>query len=180
MSSRTLETIIHPEADTATFLNLLRQQFNITRIYYPGAGTDDTLESAFAQQEITYLDKMVLDIILEGVKLRLNFEDDGFTSFFEFIRKFAKGRNYVLGDFGKSPFADGTFGAVFYKDIHATEEELAEILRTLRTGGVVIHGKDICEGEEGRKMLEAAAMLGMLREVRLPYTHPDLTVFQKA
>lgn len=149
------------ELSTKDFLKLVKWQFEISRIYYPGAETDDVLECSFQPREIAYLD------ILND-----SYHSDDIVTFAA-----RKGRRYYLfNDMAKSPFKDGAFDAVFYQDIHATPAELAGILRTLRKGGVIIYSKDTCEGNDGKKKLRKVPGL---TELQLPFTNKTLTVFQK-
>lgn len=131
----------------AEFLNMARQQFNIGSIYYPGSSFDDILEDAFPTRSITYLD------------LR---------------HKYEGGRDYIRGNFERSPFRDESFDAAFYQDIHANQEQMAEIIRTVKKGGVIIHSRDICEILEGKKIL-----LGMpsVSESTPSFASTDLSVF---
>jgi hypothetical protein len=101
------------------FLRKVKEYFQISLIYYPGAWwVDRTLESAFKPEEIVYLD-------IRYGSLPKAFQGLGF--------------NYISADYGKSPFKDNVFDALFFQNPRASEDEAIEMLRTLRPGGIVIH-----------------------------------------
>ena len=142
------------EISEADFLKMVKDLYGISRIYYPGHGGDTFLGEAFKPKEIVYLDN----------------EGDGAISY-------KPNRMYVKGDFGKSPFRNGTFDALFYQENHANLGQTIEMLKTLRQGGIVIHGIDFCflqgVGEE-----DFARIPGLIK-VELPFSNPTYTIFQK-
>lgn len=138
--------------DRKSFLVQLRRQFPISLIYYPGCGYDRILESAFEQKEIAYLD--------------WNYEK-GDNRF-----------NFVLGNYGRSPFRDHVFDALFYQDIHTDRYMTMEILRTLRPGGIVI--SSIYSGHPVDFSTERLREMQGLTRVHLPFPNKYYTVFQKS
>ncbi|MBI2101150.1 hypothetical protein HYT53_00925 [Candidatus Woesearchaeota archaeon] len=136
------------------FLRKVRELFNIALIYYPGYGEDNFLEEVFKAEEIVYLDN----------------ESGGPISY-------KANRNYVKGDFGKPPFKDGTFDAIFYQENHADLEETIKMLRTLRRGGIVIHSDDECI----LQCLDEEDFMRMpgLSKIDLPFSNPRYNIFQK-
>lgn len=138
----------------AEFLKRVRDLYGISRIYYPGHGGDTFLEDAFKPSEIVYLDDEGDDAII-----------------------YKPNRMYVKGDFGKSPFRNGTFDALFYQENHANLWQTIEMLRTLRRGGVVIHGIDFCFLQSVDE--EDFARIPGCVKVELPFYNPTYTIFQK-
>ena len=138
----------------ADFLRGLKEQFKISRIFYPGADTDTVLEGPFTLREIFYLDK-------DRPSSAARFEREG---------------HYILAKYFKLPIRDGVFDALYYQDNHTTLEGTVALLMTVRPSGIVIHSNDTCPGE-----LSASAMekVSGISKVSLPYSNHYYTVFQK-
>jgi SAM-dependent methyltransferase len=117
-----LATVYRPYAEA---LRRLQEDLSFSRIYYPGSGSDRLLEMAFA-------DLPVLSVHL----------DDELT-------RTVGTKTSVQGDMGSSPFAEGTFDAVFMQCLHPRPDEFEELLRTLRVGGVVIYSTLECGAMDG-------------------------------
>lgn len=122
-----------------TYFQSLKQDFDINRIYYPGCGSDTTLEQAFSTDEIFYMDA----------------DDSGLSM---------EGRHFVYAHHDAIPFLNGYFDAIFYRDCHANDQQFLEMLRVLRVGGIVIRNEDICVNEIGHE--EMAAIPGLVEVSR--------------
>lgn len=132
------------------FLERVKVDFAISRIYYPGAEYDQQLEEPFGEETVFPLDQYREDI-------------------------HSSVRNFVQGDMKHSPFLNEVFDAVFLHDIGANKEELTDILRTLRPNGIVIHSySDCCD--EDLYLLEEHPQLMLLKG---PYYNEIFRVFRK-
>ncbi|MBI2144941.1 hypothetical protein HYU18_01325 [Candidatus Woesearchaeota archaeon] len=149
------------ELSTPQFLKAVRSLFPISYIYYPGACYDDTLESAFYRWQIAYLDYY-------------DEEDER-----EDLADFARGRNYITGDYTQPPFRPGTFDAVFFNDPDAGLAEALQIFQLLKVGGILIFVKknecqlNISESDIG--------LYFQFSRLELPFRHKDdlISVYQK-
>lgn len=120
----------------------------ITSIYYPGCGVDFVLDDFFKPHQITYLDRSPM-------------------------RKDVK-----QGNFGSTPdIPDGLFDALFLQDIHQDKKQMAELLRTLRIGGVVIQGTFACglEGPDAVLPEQLETFPGLKKDSLTLRPHPFIT-----
>ena len=140
--------------DPQEFLKRLKEMFRISRIYYPGAGfpRDQFLEGPFKLEEIVYLEKKK--------DIPVHFRDKGY---------------YVIGDFGKLPFRDGSFDALYYHDNHAKLPETDDMIKIVRLGGIIIHSNDCDENMDITKFEKIPGM----KKLDLPFTNQYYTVFQR-
>lgn len=145
---------VHVEREE--FLRRIRKDFAISRIYYPGVGLDGQLKKPFGKQRVFPMDKD------RGNSIRLQ----------------RPVHHFVQGRMEKSPYLDNAFDAVFIQDIHAYEEELEGILRTLRPNGIVIFSLDDCDGgdEDNLASLENHPQLVL---VERPYYNETYRIFRK-
>lgn len=134
------------------FLKRLRELFKISQIYYPGNGYDEILERSFELEEIVYLDE-------------------------DMPRKPRSKARYIRGDYGKAPFRDDFFDALFYKDNDSNLPETIEMLRTLRRGGIVIYRAVDCPEHIG---IRSFGEIPGLTRVNPPFSNKEYTVFQKS
>lgn len=141
------------------FLKIVKEKFRISRVYYPGSAMDERLEGVFDREKIVYLD----------------YEVDGMEKFTP--PPFMRPRNVVYGNYLRAPFPDGVFDAIFFRDNHASEEDFAEMLRTLRPGGIVIMSWTCI----GSMTHEKAAKYPGLNKIELPYKDgaDEIEIFQK-
>lgn len=129
------------------FLKRIAKDLSISRIYYPGSGYDIQLEQPFGKERVFPLDR----------------------------NRQTGMRNFVQGRMEYSPFLGEVFDAVFLQDVGADEEELTDVLRTLRPNGIVIHSySDCCD--EDFPLLEEHPQLMLLET---SYYHEELRVFRK-
>lgn len=141
------------------FLERVKVDFSISRIYYPGVGEDLQLDEVFEGERIFYLD---------------NFgEDYDFRYFYQPLI-----HHFVEADMAKAPFLDAVFDAVFIQDIHANDQELSGILRTLRFSGVVIFSLDDCVGSD-KKDLTRLETHPQLEALDPPYHNSIFRLFRK-
>lgn len=138
------------------FLGELRQLFQISLIYYPGCWDDKVLEGPFKIDEIVYLDN---DTDVSDEK--------------------ANPCNLILGDYGKSPFRDNAFDAIFYQDNHANKKETIEMLRTVRPNGIVIYSHNDCGSTDCINPKTFGRLRGLEKVVDLPFYNISYTVFRK-
>lgn len=148
------------------FFSLLKDDFSIDLIYYPGSDTDDRLLlEVFGPRGVVMLDSDMLH----------NWDDkyDG-----KWIKEKSrlwhhmKGKPFVLAHQGEAPFKDGVFDAIYYKDNHSTEEDFSEMLRVLKAGGLFILG-NVCEGKASDESTRR------LQKVDLPYEIGWYSVYRK-
>lgn len=151
------------ELDKGTFLRQLRQLFPISLIYYPGCGDDGIPEGVFKPEEIVYLD--------DGTDIPVKYREHPYK--------------FILGDYGKSPFRDHVFDALFYQDNHADVNETMEMLGTIRPGGIVIHSNDDCsvlisdDCSDPRCIdVERFGQIPNLEKITLPFRNRYYTVFR--
>jgi len=85
---------------------------------------------------------------------------------------------FVRGDMEDSPFMDGAFDSLYIQDIHASNSNLTDIIRTVKPNGIVIFSKDDCVGGD-LDDLNKLRKHPQLNEVRLPYQSGMFDVFQK-
>jgi hypothetical protein len=107
------------------FIKRLIKDFRLNSVYYPGSGTDFTLDQVFGEKLIVYLDD----------------EFDG--------RRFRSGENkgdFVVGRIENSPFKDGIFDSLYIQDIHAVDYEFPSMLSKVKPKGIIIFSMDDCEG----------------------------------
>ena len=128
-TDREAEKAPRPILDNDQFLQELRKVFEINRIFYPGAGTDDCLEAAFDSNEIYYLDKSY---------------KEGYQAYF-WQPKDKNYRRLTTNTYGRYTFQDKFFDAIYFKDNHASGPEFTKMLQTLKPGGIIIVGST-CEG----------------------------------
>ncbi len=149
-----IETEIEAVSPT-TFLIRVKRRFAISRIYYPGVGSDERLEhsSVYIPSEILYLDTL----------------KDGLTP---------PDHSFIKGDMFYSPVKTDVMDAVFIQDTHPNKEALAEILRVLKPEGIIIFSLDDCVGgnKNDLKMLQRSKEL---TQPQLPYRTSLYRVFQK-
>lgn len=137
------------------YLFLLKRQFNISRIYYPGCWNDDqTLRHTFKPEEIYYIDNDEDTIPSSGM------------------------RNFAIADMKASPFADGTFDAIFIQDVHNTQEEFSGALQALKPGGLVIFSDEDC-GQEHGMQIDDFEQHPALERLSLEYATKYYTAFKK-
>ena len=137
------------------FLKILKEQFKISRVFYPGADSDTVLEGPFNLNEIFYLDE-------DKPSSAARFKGEG---------------HYILAKYSRFPIRPSVFDALFYQDNHSTLEETLEMVRTVRPGGLIIHSNDTC-GDE-LSVLSMGRLPG-ISKVGLPYSNKHYTVFQKS
>lgn len=135
------------------FLKKLRETYPIGLIYYPGSGSNTSLEENFSRSEIICLDSDRNELYKRDSMSR--------------IQKGNEPAKRVTASYGNSPFKDEVFDAIFFEDNHAEPEDFEEMLRTLKPGGLVIAG-DTCFG--GVSKIEILKT-GNLKRVRLPFRH---------
>ena len=85
--------------------------------------------------------------------------------------------HYIRGDFGNAPFRDGFFDALYYQDNHADLAETADMLRTLRRGGIIIYSNDSCYPE--CIDVNAFAKISGIIQLILPFANQYYTAFKK-
>lgn len=129
--------------DPDIYLQKVRDMFSVCNIYYPGCWDDDVLETAFPPEEIFYLDKDPNE--------------------FDPPRP-----HYVQADVLDAPFEDGFFDAAFIQDMHETPEELAAILKKVKSQGIVIYSSNECGMNYGAEFDTFLATDG-ISEVDLPF-----------
>lgn len=146
------ETVIEKRnQETVAFFKTLLTERDILNIYYPGSGTDFTLDQLFKPHQITYLDRE------------------------------PKRKDVIHGDFRSTPdFLDETFDAVFIQDLHQTKLGFSEILRTLKFSGLVVLGLYLCGNEPKDSMTfeDIANYKGLQPEKNYP-THPRFKIYKK-
>lgn len=102
--------------DNETFLQRVRDLFPIQTIFYPGPEYDNSLETIFSPDEITYLDR----------------------------NKAPKNGHVIFADYNDIPIPDESFDALFLQDNHPTRDQLDKIITKLKPGGVIIHSNYDC------------------------------------
>ena len=118
----------HQEKNTrGLFFHELKNRYQISLIYYPGCWNDRILDNYFKRNEIVYLDD-------DKASARYNVSVIGSYGYYQ-----------RFGVFGHSPFKDEVFDAVFHHDNDADKEEFSDILRVLKSGGIIIHSDSGCE-----------------------------------
>ncbi len=139
-----------------TFLRRVKRSFAISRIYYPGVGSNESLEdsSVYIPSEILYLDNL----------------EDGWTP---------PNHSFVKGDVLYSPVRTSVMDAVFIQDTHPDKKALSEILRVLKPEGIIIFSLDDCVGgdQDDLKMLQKSKELTQLQ---LPYRTKLYRIVQKS
>ncbi|MDO8269395.1 MAG: methyltransferase domain-containing protein, partial [Candidatus Levybacteria bacterium] len=113
-SDRTINTSIVEkdrqlkEQNIQGFFNNLKMIYPINKVYYPGPGVDSSLNGVFKNNEVTYIDK---DPYFDGV---------------------------LKGDFRKTELPDNSHDALFLQDIHHSRQMFPELLRVVKSGGLVV------------------------------------------
>lgn len=151
------------KAEANSYLSNVRSDLRINRIYYPGCGSDATLEPVFTGK-IAYLDHA--------------------------IKRVDAGKMGFVGDFITPPaeITDLSFDAAFIKDLHLhllenpndapSQQRLQAILSKVKNNGFVLYGVrkacDKWEGEVG--FLESS---GTVSPVTLGYSNPNFRIYRK-
>ncbi len=161
MSQNELGIIIPPDVQNPslvpeeTFWERLKQQYPISRIHYPGFFMDYqlTTNGKFTPDQIVYLER---DKLLSPNPF------------------------HVKGRAESAPFIDGAFDAVFMQDLHADAKMLSEILRTLKTGGLLIYSDKLISNCSSPSVdFPLVNTDPNLEKVKLPFKAPYFTVFEK-
>ena len=151
------------QVEPGTYLGKVKTICGISKILYPGSLDDfGSLEGVFGRDKIVYLD---VDRIPR------------YGSFWRRILRKPQVRNLVQADARYSPFSE-VFDAVFMQDMHATPEELAAILQTLKAGGVLIFSTNDCGDKEGVQPYHLRKH-PLLSRLHFPFHTKYYTTYQK-
>lgn len=150
-----------PTVNQDQFWTELQQLILITRMLYPGCGNDNTLAGSVNAGVIVYLDK-ARGYLVERQGHRVN------------------------GAYAHLPFRSTAFDVIFLQDAHAGTDEVAEIISTLRPGGLLIYSTNDCSkgvpgllGDLARGDMLYIRESDQLRKFRLPFRYPPYLVFKK-
>ncbi len=139
-------------------LQRIRDKFPISRIYYPGSGNDTlSLSIVFTPEEIVNL-------------------DSGKVTNLETAH--SQNKNALYGKIEHSPFVDEAFDAAFIQDVHLSEEEFDDVMRTLKPNGCLIYSSVSCGLREGMQ-LDDFRKNPKIGEVDIPLISQTYTVFRK-
>ncbi len=135
------------------FFKKLRELYPIKTVYYPGCGSDKKLEDYFAKEEIVYLDNGYRRMFILDAQQE--------------IERGIKTAGRVSADYGRAPFKDEVFDALYFNDNHADSKEFEEMLRLVKPGGLVIIA-NTCFGGVSKPQ---AMRTSNLKNLRLPFRH---------
>ncbi len=112
-------------------------------IYYPASASDDELKTFLPNARIIHLDQDPSYIIPA---------------------------EQVIADYNFSPFKNQVFDAIYYNDNHANNRGFREMLRTLKTGGLIIFYTDTCMGTFRASNAREHRMLEVLEKPTMSFT----------
>jgi hypothetical protein len=137
------------------FLRSLKDTYGIEKIYYPGAGEDDFLASIFSKDQVWAVDT---DAEVEE-EIRDKYQ-------------------FIHGKMIEVVFQPDFFDAVYIQDIHASDDELDTILRTVKDEGIVIFSLNDCmSGDQAD--LDRLKNRPELQPLLLMQQHNQFVLFKK-
>lgn len=123
-------------------------------------------------------DVSIDDFLPDATIINLDIEDP----YYERKLTDLKSTHKIKGDYNRSPFRNNTFDMVFFGDLHADDEAISEIVRTLKPGGwLILDTLDCRPDKSGSEPIDYPPIAAneYIKRSNLPFKAYYLEIFEK-